>query len=142
MAVKDITKEKPEDLKAGRLVETMGTCKYCHNLVAIKADPDATEEEKNSIASSECECKDAQKAADADTAIRVITDKINTRYEGMPEAARKALISALKPIAYGMLEKITVKVDNNTTVKIYRASNGLNCTRVVKDEDNIDEWSV
>ena len=36
--------DKPEDLKPGRLVETTGTCKYCNNRVAIKADPDATEE--------------------------------------------------------------------------------------------------
>ena len=48
--VRDFSKEKPADLKPGRLIETTGTCKYCKNLVTIKADPDATEEEKDSIA--------------------------------------------------------------------------------------------
>ena len=47
MAVRDTSKEKPEDLKPGRLIFATGTCKYCKNLVTIKADPDATEEEKD-----------------------------------------------------------------------------------------------
>ena len=138
MAVKNLSIEKPEDLKPGRLVETTGTCKYCKNLVAIKADPDATEEEKNKIASSECSCKDSK---DARTSVRVLTDKINERYETMKDSARLALIACLKPVAYGMLDKVTVKVDDATTIKIYRSSKGLNLKRTVKEDDIMDEWS-
>lgn len=141
MAVKDLNKEKPEDLKPGRLVETTGTCKYCKNLVAIKADPDATEEEKNKIASSECSCKDSKDAQEVDTSVRVLTDKINERYETMTDSARLALIACLKPVAYGMLDKVTVKVDDATTIKIYRSSKGLNLKRTVKEDDIMDEWS-
>jgi len=141
MAVKDLSIEKPEDLKPGRLVETTGTCKYCKNLVAIKADPDATEEEKNKIASSECSCKDSKDAQEVDTSVRVLTDKINERYETMKDSARLALIACLKPVAYGMLDKVTVKVDDATTIKIYRSSKGLNLKRTVKEDDIMDEWS-
>lgn len=141
MAVKDLNKEKPEDLKPGRLVETTGTCKYCKNLVAIKADPDATEEEKNKIASSECSCKDSKDAREVDTSVRVLTDKINERYKAMNEQARIALIKCLKPVAYGMLDKVTIKVDDATTIKIYRSSKGLNLKRTVKEDDIMDEWS-
>ena len=141
MAVKDLSIEKPEDLKPGRLVETTGTCKYCRNLVAIKADPDATEEEKNKIASSECSCKDSKDAREVDTSVRVLTDKINERYETMKDSARLALIACLKPVAYGMLDKVTVKVDDATTIKIYRSSKGLNLKRTVKEDDIMDEWS-
>lgn len=141
MAVKDLSIEKPEDLKPGRLVETTGTCKYCKNLVAIKADPDATEEEKNKIASSECSCKDSKDAREVDTSVRVLTDKINERYETMKDSARLALIACLKPVAYGMLDKVTVKVDDATTIKIYRSSKGLNLKRTVKEDDIMDEWS-
>jgi hypothetical protein len=141
MPRKNIEKEKPEDLKPGRLVTTYGTCKYCNQLVTIKADPDATDEEKNKIASSECSCKDAQQAADADTAVRIMTDNINSRYSGTKESVRKMLISALKPVAYGYIDKVTVKVSKNVSIKIYKSTNGLNVAKTIKEEDNIDEHS-
>ena len=141
MATKDISKEKPENLAKGRLVETTGTCKYCHNLVTIKADPKATEEEKNKIASTECSCKDGKDAMDIETSVRVLTNKINDRYNGMPEDARRALISCLKPVAYGKLDKITVKVDEAVTIKIYRSTKGLNLKRTTKEDDIMGEWS-
>lgn len=139
--IKDFSKEKPENFKKGKLVETMGTCKYCRNLVTIKADPQATEEEKNEIASSECSCQDGKDARDIEISVKVLTDKINERYKLMPEAARHALISQLKPVAYGMLDKVTVKVDDSTTIKIYRSTKGLNLKRTIKEDDIMDEWS-
>lgn len=142
MAVKDISKaEKPEDLGKGRLVETTGTCKYCHNLVTIRADPKATDEEKNKIASAECGCKDSKDAQDISVAVKVLTDKINERYNLMPEGARLALIACLKPVAYGMLDKVNVKVDDAVTIKIYRSAKGLNLKRTTKEDDIMDEWS-
>ena len=140
--IRDISKaEKPDDLKPGRLVEMTGVCKYCNNLVTIKAPENATEEEKNNIATSECNCKEAQKAADADTAVRVMTDNIMSRYSDMKESARKALISLLKPIAYGYFDKASVKVNDHVSIKIFRSKDGLNCTRTIKEDDNINEWS-
>ena len=138
---KVITKDRPEGIKPGRLVETTGTCRYCHNLVAIKADPEATEEEKDEIASTDCSCQDGKDARDIETSVRVLTNKINDRYNGMPEDARRALISCLKPVAYGKLDKITVKVDEAVTIKIYRSTKGLNLKRTVKEDDIMDEWS-
>lgn len=138
---KDISKMKPEGIEPGRLVETTGTCRYCHNLVAIKADPEATEEEKDEIASADCSCQDGKDARDIETSVRVLTNKINERYDGMPEDARRALISCLKPVAYGKLDKITVKVDEAVTIKIYRSTKGLNLKRTVKEDDIMDEWS-
>ena len=138
---KDINKEKPEDLAAGRLITTTGTCKYCHNLVTIKADPDAPEEERDAIASSECGCNDAQKAADTDTKIRVMTENIQARYSDMKESTKQMLISALKPVAYGYVDKVSVKINDRVSIKIFRSKDGLNCTRTIKEDDNINEWS-
>lgn len=138
---KDISKMKPEGIKPGGLVETTGTCKYCHNLVTIKALPEATEEEKDEIASVDCDCQDGKDARDIETSVRVLTNKINERYDGMPEDARRALISCLKPVAYGKLDKITVKVDEAVTIKIYRSTKGLNLKRTTKEDDIMDEWS-
>ena len=138
---KDISKMKPEGIKPGRLVETTGTCKYCHNLVTIKALPEATEEEKDEIASVDCDCQDGKDARDIETSVRILTNKINERYDGMPEDARRALISCLKPVAYGKLDKITVKVDEAVTIKIYRSTKGLNLKRTTKGDDIMDEWS-
>lgn len=138
---KDISKMKPEGIKPGRFVETTGTCKYCHNLVTIKALPEATEEEKDEIASADCSCQDGKDAREIETSVRVLTNKINDRYNGMPDNARKALISCLKPVAYGMLDKVTVKVDDSVTIKIYRSTKGLNLKRTTKEDDIMDEWS-
>ena len=133
--------DKPEDLQAGRLIDTVGTCKYCKNNVFIKADPDSTQEELDEIASQTCDCKDGKDARELETSVRVLTQKINDRYSGMPEDARRALISCLKPVAYGKLDKISVKVDDATTIKIYRSTKGLNLKRTVKEDDIMDEWS-
>ena len=73
--------------------------------------------------------------------MRVLTHKINDRYRGMPKDARSALISCLKPVAYGKLDKVSVKVDDATTIKIYRSTKGLNLKRTVKEDDIMDEWS-
>lgn len=141
MAARDFSKEKPEDLKPGRLIDTTGTCKYCKNIVMIKADPDSTQKERDKIASAECSCKDSKDAREIETSVRVLTQKINDRYSGMPEDARRALISCLKPVAYGKLDKITVKVDEAVTIKIYRSTKGLNLKRTTKKDDIMDEWS-
>lgn len=139
--MKDLSKEKPEDLKQGRLETTTGTCKYCRNLVTIKADPGATEEERDAIASRECVCKGAQQESDADTAIRVMTDNIKSRYADMKESVQKLLISSLHPIAYGYIDKVSVRINDMVSIKVFQSKDGLNCTRTVKEDDNINEWS-
>ena len=133
--------EKPEDLKPGRLVDTTGTCKYCKNIVMIKADPESTQKERDKIASAECSCQDSKDAREIETSVRVLTQKIHDRYSGMSEDARRALISCLKPVAYGKLDKVTVKVDDSVTIKIYRSTKGLNLKRTTKEDDIMDEWS-
>ena len=133
--------DKPEDLNKGRLIDMVGTCKYCKNNVFIKAAPDSTQEELDEIASTTCDCKDGKDARELETSVRVLTHKINDRYRGMPKDARSALISCLKPVAYGKLDKVSVKVDDATTIKIYRSTKGLNLKRTVKEDDIMDEWS-
>lgn len=139
--MKDVSKLKPEDLQPGRLIDTTGTCKYCKNIVMIKADPDSTQKERDKIASAECSCQESKDAREVETSVRVLTDKINERYKLMPEDARRALISCLEPVAYGKLDKVTVKVDEAVTIKIYRSTKGLNLKRTTKEDDIMDEWS-
>lgn len=139
--MKDLNKEKPNDLEPGRLIKTTGTCKYCGQLVMIRAAAESSESERDRIATSECMCEDAKEAFKVETSVKVLTDKINERYEGMPDEARKALVACLKPVAYGMLDKITVKVDEAVTIKIYWSTKGLNLKRTTKEDDIMDEWS-
>ncbi len=151
MAVTDINKleavkndhedERPEDLASGELITTTGTCKYCHNLVTIRVLPHTSEEDRDKIASAECSCQDSKDAQNTETAVAVLKDKINSRYNLMPENARNALISCLRPVAQGSLDKVTVKVDDSVTIKIYRSAKGLNLKRTTKEDDIMDEWS-
>lgn len=138
--VTDIS-ERPEDLRPGRLIETMGTCKYCSNLVTIKAAPRASEKEKDEIASAECNCIEGKDAREIETAVKVLTAKINDRYGSMPEGARRALISCLKPVAYGELDRVSVKVNTTVSIKIFKATNGLQLKRTTTEDDIMDEWS-
>lgn len=133
--------DKPEDPNKGRLIDTVGTCKFCKNNVFIKAAPDSTQEELDEIASQACDCRDGKDARELETSVRVLTNKIGERYKYMPDAARDALIACLKPVAYGQLDKVSVKVDDATTIKIYRSTKGLNLKRTVKEDDIMDEWS-
>lgn len=139
--MKDLSKEKPEDLKPGRLITTTGTCKFCGQLVTIRAVAESSESECDDIATAECTCEEAKEAFKLENSVRVMRDKINERYAGMPSDAREALISCLKPVAYRMLEKVTVKVNESATIKIYRSAKGLNIKRTTKEDDIMDEWS-
>ena len=139
--MKDISKEKPNDLEPGRLITTTGICKYCGQLVTIRAAAESSGSERDRIATSECMCEDAKEAFKVETSVKVLTDKINERYEGMPDEARKALVACLKPVAYGMLNKVTIKVDESATIKIYRSAKKLNIKRTTKEDDIMDEWS-
>lgn len=133
--------EENKELEPGRLITTTGTCKYCGQLVTIRAAAESSESERDDIATAECTCEEAKEAFKLETSVRVLTDKINERYAGMPGDAREALISCLKPVAYGMLDKVTVKVNESTTIKIYRSTKGLNLKRTTKEDDIMDEWS-
>lgn len=133
--------EENKELEPGRLITTTGTCKYCGQLVTIRAAAESSESERDDIATAECTCEEAKEAFKLETSVRVLTDKINERYAGMPVDAREALISCLKPVAYGMLDKVTVKVNESATIKIYRSSKGLNIKRTTKEDDIMDEWS-
>lgn len=133
--------EENKELEPGRLITTTGTCKYCGQLVTIRAAAESSESERDDIATAECTCEEAKEAFKLETSVRVLTDKINERYAGMPGSARKALISCLRPVAYKMLDKVTVKVNESATIKIYRSSKGLNIKRTTKEDDIMDEWS-
>ena len=133
--------EENKELEPGRLITTTGTCKFCGQIVTIRAVAESSESERDDIATAECTCEEAKEAFKLETSVRVMTDKINERYAGMPGDAREALISCLKPVAYRMLEKVTVKVNESATIKIYRSAKGLNIKRTTKEDDIMDEWS-
>lgn len=133
--------EENKELEPGRLNITTGTCKYCGQLVTIRAAAESSESERDDIATAECTCEEAKEAFKLETSVRVLTDKINERYAGMPGSAREALISCLRPVAYKMLDKVTVKVNESATIKIYRSAKGLNIKRTTKEDDIMDEWS-
>lgn len=135
----NISKFKPKDLQPGKLIDTTGTCKYCRNIVMIKADPDATEEEKNEMASYDCSCKEGQAARAVIESVRIMTNKINDRYDLMPETTKKAIIASLEPIAKNMIQKANFKISETTTIQIYRAANGLNVRRIDKTDEIIED---
>lgn len=131
--------ERPEDLAPGRLIETFGICKYCRNSVMIKADRDATEKEKNEMASYDCSCKEGQAARAVIESVRIMTDKINDHYDLMPDSTKKAIIASLKPIAQNQIQKANFKINETATIQVYKAANGLNVRRIDKSEEIIED---
>lgn len=130
--------KKDESLGAGRLIDTTGTCAYCQSVRIIKVDKDATEKEKNDIATLECDCEQAQRAAKAQTSVRMIREKIKDRYQDLPEKLQKALLNAVEPVAEGYAEVITIRQSDSVTFKIHMKKGSVNLKRVVKNEETID----
>ena len=54
---------------------------------------------------------------------------------------KRALERHENVVAYGYIDKVSVKVNDRVSIKIFSSKDGLNCTRTIKEDDNINEWS-
>lgn len=123
-----------------RIRETrMGTCYYCHQQRFVEAvDTETTQEEVNEIATRECDCEEARIARELSNTVAAVKRNIEENMDLRPdlETAVKAM---LEPVAAGQAKNCTIKVDDNTVIKIYVNKGRLNCVRTIKENMTINE---
>jgi hypothetical protein len=58
---------------------------------------------------------------------------------GVPRVLREAIKALLEPVAAGIAENATIKVNSQTTIKIMIKEGRLQCVKTVKDSLTVDE---
>lgn len=123
-----------------KATETLvGTCRFCHQQRFVEhADPTLTQEDINEIATVECDCEDARRERELMNSVRAVSQNVNHSI-GLTREVREAVIGLLKPIAMGLIQSATIKVDDLTTVKVSIKNGRLSCAKTVKENTTIDE---
>lgn len=119
-------------------VTTTGTCKYCHQIRTIEhIDEDATQEKKDEIASSECNCKGAKEAREVDYRIQRAEAAIRQIVSKKDEDAAKIFTAGLRAMAEGDIQSIQVKAWNGMKYSMTRKEKKI----VVKSVETSEEES-
>ena len=104
------------------MIETYGNCIYCGQSQVIRVPEDADEGEKNREATKQCTCGDAQQFKNIEQSIDIAESIIKTEYASDP-AAQDLLMTAARPVAENLLDRLTVK-HNTVTYKLMRKADG------------------
>lgn len=139
---KDIEAEKPEDLmpgKCGAMVDRTGTCEYCKQIRIVKAHADDPQSEIDELATAECDCVTAKKRQKAETSVRVISEKIDKKYGGLPAETKAAIKCCLLPVALGQVKKVQFTGFGGISISIYRKDDNLKFIRTVTDQEEIGD---
>lgn len=119
-------------------VTTTGTCKYCHQIRTIEhIDEDATQEERDEIASSECNCKGAKEAREIDYQIQRAKAAIRQIASKKDEDAAEIFAAGLRAVVEGDIQSIQVKARNGMKYQMARKEKKI----VVKSIETNEEES-
>lgn len=137
-----VDKEKPEGLAKGKLVDVMGTCRYCGQRSMTKADPTATQADINELVTLQCNCDEAFQYQRMNQQIALNEEGINKMFGAAkyPEDVREFLRQALKIVASSSADSVRVVLWDDTvaTVKIQKGKLNIERKRVDIDNTNID----
>lgn len=137
-----VDKEKPEGLAKGKLVDVMGTCRYCGQRSMTKADPTATQADINELVTLQCNCDEAFQYQRMNQQIALNEEGINKMFGAAkyPEEVRDFLRQALKIVASASADSVKVMLwdDTMATVKIQKGKLNIERKRVDIDNTNID----
>lgn len=115
---------------------TTGICRYCHQIRTIEHVKEGfTQEEKDEIASTECDCEGAKEARNIEYQI----DKGKTAIEriaGKDKNVATILRAGLRPIAEGAIQSIQVKTGSGMKYQIAMKKN-----IIVKSTETLEEES-
>ncbi len=137
-----VDKEKPEGLAKGKLVDVMGTCRYCGQRSMTKADPTATQADINELVTLQCNCDEAFQYQRMNQQIALNEEGINKMFGASkyPEEVRDFLRQALKIVASASADSVKVMLwdDTMATVKIQNGKLNIERKRVNVENTNIE----
>ena len=117
---------------------TTGVCRYCHQTRTIEhVKKGFTQEEKDEIASSECDCKGAKEAREVNYHIQRAEAAIRQIVSKKDEDAAKIFTAGLRAMAEGDIQSIQVKARNGMKYQMTRKEKKI----VVKSVETNEEES-
>ena len=137
-----VDNEKPEGLAKGKLVDVMGTCRYCGQRSMTKADPSSTQADIDELVTLRCNCEEAFQYQRLTQQIALNEEGINKMFGASkyPEEVRDFLRQALKIVASASADSVKVMLwdDTMATVKIQKGKLNIERKRVNIENTNID----
>jgi hypothetical protein len=129
---------KGEKMKQEIETATTGTCKYCHQIRTIERVSDSfTQEERDEIASHECNRKGAKEAREVDYQIQRAEAAIRQIVSKKDENAAKIFTAGLRAMAEGDIQSIQVKAWDGMKYQMTRKEKKI----VVKSVETNEEES-
>lgn len=123
----------------GNLMDDYGYCRYCHQSRIIKGVPvGATQDEKNQIASDECDCAGAVREQNILKMIKQGTKHTEKIIAPRSQDAAGAIRSVIEAIARGDLDSISIDIRPGLRVS---AKAGKNYKMIVAVKEIVEESS-
>lgn len=119
------------------IVTLTGYCRYCNNPRIVEVEEEADQDERNRVASEECNCYGAEEARkkkyQKDACVANLDEMLRQK---RPEIA-EILESAIDAMQDKKIKKITVNTYGNTTVRMYQNKDGIKIEveRKLKEEN-------
>lgn len=92
---------------------TTGTCRFCGQIMSVEVPDDYTEADCNEAATQKCECDAAREYVMIEDNVTYATASINRMFANKGELSgiRNALLNAVRPMATGYVDKLSVVYD-------------------------------
>lgn len=119
--------------------QKLGSCYYCHQQRYVMAEDHWTQGQIDRQATWDCDCDEAREIRERRNSIDVVKNYIDESMGEMHPDIRNGIKSLLDPVAAGRIKKVSLRIDDITTVVISVKRNRLTCVRTIKDDLTIDE---
>ena len=127
-----------KDEEIQHITKTTGTCKYCHQIRALEHVSESfTQEERDKIATHECNCKGAKEAREIDYQIQRAKAAIRQIVSKKDEDAAEIFAAGLRAMVEGDIQSIQVKARNGMKYQMARKEKKI----VVKSIETNEEES-
>lgn len=117
---------KNEIIKSS-LSQQSGFCKYCGQLVIVKAPEDTAPEYLNELATENCTCREARRQQERNKKIAKALEWAQETFSSNT-GSMELIVSAIKSVSRYDFDSITAKI-GNTTYKIYINSDAMLCIK-------------
>lgn len=102
----------------------LGTCRFCGQQIMVDADPDATEDELNILATSRCECPGAVHEAWKELVLEEFNQNLEVLF-GRKPGIKKLMAAAGELVADGKIKKLSITESQGKTIALGVKDKGL-----------------
>lgn len=106
----------------GKLKENFGICRFCGQVIMVKAEEDATEQELNTLATDKCECEGAREWQEMQDQKAFEEAKIKECCAN--ETVREVLIGQVENIQRNSFRSIQITTEDGVVFAIRRTTTG------------------